>query len=129
MTFTYAAPVAGVFPSLTDEIRFLIQDTVSSTFSVTDEEIAYLLITYGNQIYISASEAASIIGIKYGKEAAITSKSVGDLSLSTQYAETANWYQKLSDKLRLGKKDNLGSPYFVSTVSQFKLKQFDELVP
>ena len=80
MTFTYAAPVAGVFPSLTDEIRFLIQDTVSSTFSVTDEEIAYLLITYGNQIYISASEAASIIGIKYGKEAAITSKSVGDLS-------------------------------------------------
>lgn len=129
MTFTYTQPVAGVFPTLKDEVRFLAQDTVETDSSVSDEEIVYLLGSYNNQIYISASQVAATIAMKYGKEAAITSRSVGDLSISVQYAETAKFYQTLADKLKLGKQDNTARAYFVEMPSQFTIGQFDELVP
>jgi len=129
MAFTYAQPVAGVFPSLKDEVRFLAQDTVETDASVSDEEIAYLLVSYENQVYITASQVAATVAMKYGKEAAITSRSVGDLSISVQYAETAKFYQTLADKLKLGKQDNSTITYFVNTPSQFEIGQFDELVP
>lgn len=129
MTFTYTQPVAGAFPTLKDEVRFLAQDTVETDASVSDEEIVYLLTTYENQIYITASQVAATISMKYGKEAAVTSRSVGDLSISVQYAETAKWYKTLSDKLKLGKPDNSARAYFVDTPRQFTIGQFDELVP
>lgn len=129
MTFTYAQPVAGVFPSLKDEVRFLAQDTEQSEASVSDEEIAYLLVTYDNQIYITASQVAATVAMKYGKEAAVSSRSVGDLSISVQYTESANWYQALADKLKLGKQDNSASAYFVDAPMQFAIGQFDQLRP
>ena len=129
MTFTYTQPVAGVFPTLKDEVRFLAQDTVENSSSVSDEEIVYLLASYDNQIYITASQVAATISMKYGKEAAVTSRSVGDLSISVQYAETAKWYQTLADKLKLGKQDNSARAYFIDTPRQFSIGQFDELVP
>lgn len=129
MTFTYTQPVAGVFPTLKDEVRFLAQDTIETVASVSDEEIVYLLGSYSNQIYITASQLAATIAMKYGKEAAVTSRSVGDLSISVQYSETAKFYQTLADKLKLGKQDNSAITFFVSTPSQFEIGQFDELVP
>jgi len=129
MSFNYAQPIAGVFPSLKDEVRFLAQDTVQTDASVSDEEIAYLLATYDNQIYITASQVAATVALKYGKEAAVTSRSVGDLSISVQYAETARFYEALAAKLKLGKQDNSTSPYFVAVDGQFAIGQFDELRP
>jgi hypothetical protein len=129
MTYTYSQPVAGIFPTLKDEVRFLAQDTIETEASLSDEEIVYLLETYDNQIYITASQVAATIAMKYGKEAAVTSRSVGDLSISVQYAETAKWYQTLAAKLKLGKQDNSASPYFVSAPMQFTIGQFDELRP
>ena len=129
MSFSYAEPVAGVFPSLKDEVRFLASDTVETDASVSDEEIAYFLTTYDDQVYISASQVAATIATRYGKEAAITSRSVGDLSISVQYAETAKWYKELAEKLRLGKQSNLAQPYFVTATAQFDIGQFDMLRP
>jgi hypothetical protein len=129
MTYTYTQPVAGVFPTLKDEVRFLAQDTIETVASVSDEEIVYLLGSYNNQIYITASQLAATIAMKYGKEAAVTSRSVGDLSISVQYSETAKFYQTLADKLKLGKQDNSAVTYFINTPSQFEIGQFDELVP
>jgi hypothetical protein len=129
MTYTYTQPVAGVFPTLKDEVRFLAQDTIETVASVSDEEIVYLLGSYNNQIYITASQLAATIAMKYGKEAAVTSRSVGDLSISVQYSETAKFYQTLADKLKLGKQDNSAITYFINSPSQFEIGQFDELVP
>jgi hypothetical protein len=129
MTFSYAQPVAGVFPSLKDEIRFLVQDTVSSAFSVSDEEIAYMLKTYDDQVYITASQVAQSISTKYGKEASVSSRNVGDLSLSTQYAESAKWYKELSDSFKTGKPSGLAQPFFNETPSIFIIGQFDDKRP
>lgn len=129
MAFTYAQPVAGVFPALKDEIRFLAQDTEETVASVTDEEIAYLLVSYENQVYITASQVAATVALKYGKEAAVTSRSVGDLSISVQFAETARFYQTLSDKLKLGKQDNTARSFFIETDYEFDIGQFDQVVP
>lgn len=129
MTFTYTQPVAGVFPTLKDEVRFLAHDTVETDASISDDEIVYLLASYENQVYITASQVAATVAMKYGKEAAITSRSVGDLSISVQYAETAKFYQTLADKLKLGKQDNTARAYFIEMPSQFTIGQFDELVP
>lgn len=129
MTFTYTQPVAGVFPTLKDEVRFLAHDTVETDASISDDEIVYLLASYENQVYITASQVAATVAMKYGKEAAVTSRSVGDLSISVQFAETAKFYQTLADKLKLGKQDNAAKTYFIETPSQFTIGQFDELVP
>ena len=129
MSFTYTEPIAGVFSTLKDEVRFLGQDTVESVASLSDEEIAYLLVSYENQIYISASQLAATIAVKYGKEAAVTSRSVGDLSISVSYADASKFYQTLADKLMLGKQDNFAKTYFVVAPAQFTIGQFDELVP
>jgi hypothetical protein len=129
MSYTYSQPAAGVFPTLKDEVRFLAQDTTETEASLSDEEIVYLLETYDNQVYITASQVAATIAMKYGKEAAVTSRSVGDLSISVQYSETANWYQTLAAKLKLGKQDNSARVYFVDTPRQFSIGQFDELRP
>jgi hypothetical protein len=129
MSYTYSQPLAGVFPTLKDEVRFLAQDTIETVASVSDEEIVYLLGSYNNQIYITASQLAATIAMKYGKEAAVTSRSVGDLSISVQYSETAKFYQTLADKLKLGKQDNSAITYFINSPSQFEIGQFDELVP
>ena len=129
MTFSYALPVAGVFPSLKDEVRFLLRDTVESDFSLADEEIAYLLEDSEDRPYLAASKGAMTIATKYGQAATVASRSIGDLSISTGYQNAASEYQRLSKELRLGKQDTKTVPYYVTTESQFSIGQFDELVP
>lgn len=129
MTFTYTQPISGQFPTLKDEVRFLIQDTVENEFSISDEELVYFLEENENMPYIAGSQAAHTLSTKYGKEAAITSRNVGDLSISTQYLETANWYKALSIKLKLGRDDSYAPVYFIPSPRQFGIGQFDQLRP
>lgn len=129
MAFTYTMPTIGVFPTLKDEVRFLVMDTVLSDFSLDDTEIAYLLKQFDDKVYLAAAQGALVISTKYSREAYVSSKSVGDLSLSNSYLDSANQYKMLSEHLRLGKIDNNLAVFFETSDMQFTLGQFDERVP
>jgi hypothetical protein len=129
MSFSYSQPVDGVFPTAKDEIRFLVRDTVQNDQSLSDEEIGYLYESFDNKIYVAASQAALTLATAYSKEASIASKSVGDLSLSLSYMDTANEYKALATHLRLGKIDNNLAAYFIPSPMQFTIGQFDERTP
>lgn len=126
MTFSYTEPSAGVYANAKDEVRFLMLDTVETTFSLSDEKIAYLLKQFDNKVYLAAAQGALSLSVAYAKEATIASKSVGDLSLSLSYMDTSAEYKHLSEHLRLGKIDNTLSVYFVDAPQQFVIGQFDE---
>jgi hypothetical protein len=106
MTFSYTEPVAGVYTYQKDEVRFLVMDTVEQDRSLSDEEILYLLDFFDNSSYLAASQGALHLAIAYAQLSAVTSKSVGDLSVSLSYQNTALEYKELSAKLRLGRMDN-----------------------
>lgn len=129
MTFSYSQPVDGVFPTAKDEVRFLIMDTVESAFSLSNEEIVYLIDFMGGSVYLAASQAALTLSVSYAKEATIASKTVGDLSLSLSYMDTSSEYKHLSQHLRLGRIDNTLTVKFEEATEQFKIGQFDELRP
>lgn len=129
MTFSYTLPVAGVYANQKDEVRFLLRDTVETTFSLADEEILYLLEDSEDRSYLAASKGALTIASKYGQAATVASRSIGDLSISSGYKDAAAEYQRLSKELRMGKKDTATVTYFIPTESQFTIGQFDELVP
>jgi hypothetical protein len=129
MAFSYTLPTAGVFPTLKDEVRFLIMDTVLSDFSIDDTEIDYLLEQFDDKVYVAAAQAALTISTKYSREASVSSKSVGDLSLSLSYLDSAKEYKMLSEHLRLGKIDNNLAVFFEPSDSEFTIGQFDERVP
>jgi hypothetical protein len=129
MTFSYSQPVAGVFPTKKDEVRFLIMDTVETQFSLSNEEIDYLLNFFSGSAYLAASQAALTLSVSYAKEATIASKTVGDLSLSLTYMDTSTEYKHLSQHLRLGRIDNTLTVKFEEAPEQFKIGQFDELRP
>jgi hypothetical protein len=129
MTFSYTLPAQGQFANLKDEVRFLLRDTIESSFSLADEEIQYLLGDSEDRTYLAASKGAMTIAAKYGQAATVASRSIGDLSISTGYKDASAEYQRLSKELRMGKKDTSTRAYFISTESQFTIGQFDELVP
>jgi len=134
MAFTYSQPVNGVFPTIKDEIRYLIGDRVQTDFSISDEEIAYLIKFFDNLTYSAASKAAESIAIEYSKQAN-SSRSVGDLSLSTSYQSTADAYMRLSNSLLEGPGSTYHQAYFIPVADQnvssplFTLGQFDERRP
>jgi hypothetical protein len=134
MTFSYNQPSGGVFPTVKDEIRYLIGDRTQSDFSISDEEIAYLIKFFDNLTYSAASKAAETIAIEYAKQAN-SSRSVGDLSLSTSYQSTADHYMRLSKSLLEGPGSTYHQTYFVALSDQnvssplFTLGQFDERRP
>jgi len=129
MSFSYSQPITGVFPTTKDEVRFLMRDTTETTFSVSDEEIYYMLGSFNDNAYLAASQGALQISVSYAKEATISSKTVGDLSLSLSYMDTSAEYKHLAGHLRLGKIDNTLTAYFVESPAQFAIGQFDENRP
>jgi hypothetical protein len=129
MAFTYTLPTSGVFPTLKDEVRFLVMDTVLSSFSLDDTEIAYLLKQFDDRVYLAASQGALSISVKYSKEASTSSKSVGDLSLTLSYLDSAKEYKTLSEQLRLGKISNDLVAFFEPSEELFTIGQFDENTP
>jgi len=74
VTFTYTnAPATDT----TDAVRFLIGDTVSPG-DLSDEEIAFLLTTYSDNVGRAAMAAVSALIAKFAKD---VDKQVGDLRI------------------------------------------------
>lgn len=95
MTFTYIDPSSGN----RDKVRFLLQDTVSTDANLTDEEIAYLLTTWSNNVYDAAIAGAELIAGQYAHKTNY-SRSVGDLSISESYGQSASEFRMLAERLR-----------------------------
>jgi len=94
MAFTYVDPTSGT----RDQIRFLIQDTDTTDQHLQDAEINYLYTTWGN-VYSAAAYAAEIIAAKYSHKTNY-SRSIGDLSISESYAESATQFRELARSIR-----------------------------
>lgn len=98
MAWTYSGDPAN---SPRDEIRFLVGDTKETPQSLTDDEIAYLLSKNDGAIRRAAADAAEAMGAGY-VELSVTSKKMGDLSLSYAYETTYKRYYDLASKIRSG---------------------------
>ena len=99
MTFTYVDPSSGN----RDKVRFLISDTDSTDFNLTDEEITYLLSLHPN-VFDAAIAGAEIIAGNFAQKTNY-SRSIGDLSISESYQTSASEFFKLADRLRAQKHD------------------------
>lgn len=87
MAWTYSGNPSS---SNSDTVRFLMGDVVSTAeVTLSNEEVAYLLATWANDVYEAARNGCEMLAARYtGK--ATTSKSVGDLSLSKDYSGAAS---------------------------------------
>lgn len=92
MTKTYGNPN----DSEVYEVRLLIGDTDVTKARLTDEEIIYYLTNEPN-VYYAAAEACEAIISQSGS--AVTSKKVGDLSLS--YSDPINVWKTRAHTLRI----------------------------
>lgn len=95
MTFSYSGNPAS---STRDLVRFLIQDTASTTAVFQNEELDYLVTTWTNG-YAAAVAAAEVAALKFSREADY-SKSVGDLSLSESFGGRSKDFRATADRLR-----------------------------
>jgi len=82
-----------------DEVRFLSGDTDSSNQQVSDGEILYLLSEWNDDPYIAAAAVCESAASKASARAD-QSKSVGDLSISTQYGAQASAFSSRARSLR-----------------------------
>ena len=94
MAFTYVDPTSGD----RDKVRFLIQDTDSTDAHLQDAEVNYLISVWGN-VYAAAAYAAEAIAAKYSHKTNY-SRSIGDLSISESYAESATQFRELARSIR-----------------------------
>lgn len=91
-----------------DACRFVIGDTDVNNQLVTDAEIDWLLAEWENNIYTAGAEACVAISGKFTAKADY-SRSVGDMSISTQYQRQAESYLNRADHLR-EQADKYGQP-------------------
>lgn len=96
--FTYSGDPSA---SDLDAVRFLISDTDSNDAELQDEEIYYLLSTWVNT-YDAAVAACEVIAGKYADKTNY-SRSVGDLSISESYGQSASEFRALAQRLRAQK--------------------------
>ena len=85
--------------SLLDACRFVIADTDANNQLLTDAEINWLLNQWEDNIYSAGAEGCVAISGKFTAKADY-SRSVGDLSISTQYQAQADAYLTRGDHLR-----------------------------
>jgi len=83
-----------------DKVRFLCGDTDSTNQQIADEEISFLLSEWNNDAYVSAAFACEAIAGKYSSKSDY-SRSVGDLSISTQFGATAKTFLDRASRLRI----------------------------
>jgi hypothetical protein len=81
-----------------DRIRFLIGDTKETTQSLADGELDYLLSTHPSP-EAAAAAAAEAMADRYAG-LSVTTKRVGDLSLSYEYGQTGDRFMALAKRLR-----------------------------
>lgn len=112
MAFTYVAPTTD-----RDKLRFLIGDTVSAEAHFQDEELTYLLTTWGS-VYDAAITAAEILAGRYAHRSNY-SRSVGDLSISEQFGSSATEFRSLATTLR-NQRDRLSPPSPVINLQSIK---------
>jgi len=85
-TFTYTGDPAH---SPRDHVRFLIGDVdVNAEVSLNDDEIEFLLDQWSQDPYDAARNGCELLAARFTGKATV-SKSVGDLSLSKNYASAA----------------------------------------
>jgi hypothetical protein len=96
MTWSYGGDPAN---STTDRIRFLCGDTDTTNQQVTNEELTFLYSENNSDAYLAAAGACEAMASKAATKADY-SRSVGDLSLSTQYAAHATTLLRQAERLR-----------------------------
>lgn len=96
MSWTYSG---NPETSTLDEVRFLLGDTKETPQSLTDTEITYLLSQNNDVARAAAADAAEIMASRYA-ELSVTSKKVGNLSLSFSYTEVGGRYSAMAVRLR-----------------------------
>jgi hypothetical protein len=82
-----------------DKVRFLCGDTDTSNQQIMDSEIDFLLSEWNNDAYTSAAFACEAIAGKYSSKSDY-SRSVGDLSISTQFGASAKTFLDRAARLR-----------------------------
>lgn len=103
-SYTYVAPINGVYAVPESEVRFLLGDTEpSGPDSLTDAEVSYLLAQTsdesGNHVRAAAARGARQLAVYFDRKAQVTSKSVAGLSISYAFAATAQAYKDLAAQL------------------------------
>jgi hypothetical protein len=91
---SYVGPNASV----RDQVRFLLQDT-GPTWTMSDDEIDWLVVEWGENAYLAAAGGADILSSRYAGDG-ITTKKVGDLTLTTDNRQLAAHYGELGARLR-----------------------------
>jgi len=94
MTWTYSTDPAT---SAKDEVRFLLNDVDIANPLFSDEQIAWMILEYGPNIYDVCRNGAETLAGRFAGLADNTSKSVADIHVSTSYANTAKRYRELAD--------------------------------
>lgn len=118
MTWSYSGNPSA---SDLDKVRFLIGDTDTNNQLLSNEEITFLLTEWNNNAYVAASNAAYSLSAEFSGKSDF-SRSVGDLSLSTQYGAQAERYGSLAKRLAV--QSSAGAPPF-PTASSVALGNFD----
>jgi hypothetical protein len=83
-----------------DKVRFLIGDTNTANQLLSNEEITWLLAEWNDNAYVAAANAAYSLSAEFSGKSDF-SRSVGDLSLSTQYGAQAERYGALAQRLQV----------------------------
>ena len=83
-----------------DKVRFLCGDTDTDNQQIMDPEIDFLLTEWNNDAYTSAAFACEAIAGKYSAKSDY-SRSVGDLSISTQFGASAKTFLDRAARLRI----------------------------
>lgn len=96
MAWTYSGDPAG---SALDKVRFLCGDVDTTNEQLNDAEILFLLSEWNNDAYVSAACACDAIAGKYQSKAD-SSRSIGDLSISTQNQAVSKGFQDRASSLR-----------------------------
>lgn len=96
MSWSYSGDPSA---SSLDKVRFLSGDTDTNNQQISNEEITFLLSEWNSDAYIAASEACVAIAGKLTAKADM-SRSVGDLSISTQYGAQAGAFMGRAERLR-----------------------------
>lgn len=95
MTWTYSGNPGS---STRDEVRFLIQDTDTNSQLLSNEELDYLITSYG-EAYSAAVAAVGVL-IATASRAVQESKTVGDLSISKSEGARLQQWQALMVSLQ-----------------------------
>jgi nucleotidyltransferase/DNA polymerase involved in DNA repair len=94
MSWSYSGDPAT---SPLDLARFLIRDTDSADQLLQNEELQFLIDTWGDA-YEAARNAAMTLAAKFTR-LSVQSKSVGDLSISESFAGRAGEYRELAQSI------------------------------